>query len=271
MSKKSLLFGLILAFVLILAIGPVLAKNQNDDSDEPNLPEEEGSYDVPDRPDLKVRVFVYRAKPAKPNPPAMACNLPDPDSTALVGSAGWHLPSGDWTYILNPNNVPASVGSANLATMANDAFGRWSDATGSTSTVTFSRSSVDTTKTRAGLDSQNIIAWGRINGSALGITYIWYNQTTGLVAEVDTIMNLKFPWGWSDPAGWINPESTCADQNAYDAQSILTHELGHWLGLNDFYTADYQNATMYGYGAKGEIKGTTLSAGDIDGIGVIYP
>ena len=60
--------------------------------------------------------------------------------------------------------------------------------------------------------------------------------------------------------------------NAYDAQEILTHELGHWMGLGDMYdAANYQNATMYGYGSKAEVKKDTLSTGDISGIGVIYP
>ncbi len=270
MSKKFLIIGLIMAFALSLAFSPVLAKNQ-DIQKESALPEQDGIYDVSGRPDLKVRVFVHRVKPGQPKPPLMQCNLPDSDSQATIGRAGWHLPNDDWTYTLNPSSVPSSVGSANLANMAADAFSRWSDATGATPKVNFVKSATNTTKVKASLDGINIITWGRINSSALGITYIWYNRTTGLVTELDTIMSTKYPWSWSNPSLWTSPESTCADQNSYDAQGILTHELGHWLGLNDFYTEDYVNATMYGYGFKGEIKATTLSTGDINGVKAIYP
>ncbi len=267
-----MLIGVVLAFILSLTLNPVWAKNQSNAQDESILPEQEGVYNVPGHPDMKVRVFIHRVKPAFPAPQLMACNLPDPENTTLVGGAGWHLPAGTWTYTLNTTSVPATVGSTNLAIMATDAFSRWSGATStSIPKVTFSKTTANTTTTRAALDGKNIITWGRANGSALAITYIWSYRTTGVVAEVDTIMNTKFPWRWSNPANWTSPETTCADQNSYDAQSILTHELGHWLGLNDFYTSEYQNATMYGYGAKGEIKGTTLSTGDIDGVKVIYP
>ena len=265
-----MLIGLILAFILSLAGSTVWAKNSND-SDESTLPEQEGVYDVPGHPDMKVRVFVHRAKPAPPTPQPPVCYLPDPECTVTIGGAGWHLPAGDWSYTLNLNSVPKTVGSANLETMATDAFNRWSGATGATPKVTFSKTVTNTTVTKAVLDGKNIITWGRANGSALAITYIWSSKITGVVTEVDTIMNTKFTWSWSNPANWTSPATTCAVQNAYDAQGILTHELGHWLGLNDFYTTEYQNATMYGYGAKGEIKATTLSTGDINGIQAIYP
>lgn len=271
MSKRLLLAVLALAFIFSLALNPVWAKNQANHPDDQILPEQDGIYDVPGHPDLKVRVFVHRVKPASPAPALMACNLPDPDCAVTVGGAGWHLPAGTWTYTLNTASVPSSVGSGNLNIMAADAFSRWSGATGVTPKVIFSKTAADTTVTRAVLDGKNIITWGKASASALAITYIWSNRTTGAVTEVDTIMNNKYSWKWSDPAAWLSPATTCADQNAYDAQGILTHELGHWLGLNDFYTAEYQNATMYGYGAKGEIKGTTLSTGDINGIKAVYP
>ena len=76
-------------------------------------------------------------------------------------------------------------------------------------------------------------------------------------------MNKKFTWYWSQ-------DKSCAYQNVYDAQDILTHELGHTFGLDDMYTNDYANHTMYGYGSKGEVKKDTLTIGDAQSVKILY-
>lgn len=268
MSKKFIAAYLVASVIALgLLLNPALAKsNDSDDSTDQTIPEKNGTYNVPGRPDLKVRVFVHnpKVKPEiKPTPsPSLICDLNDPESANVVSPTSWHLPA-SWAYNLNPSSVPVSVGSANLAIIAADAFSRWSNASGSK--VSLTRGS-DTTAGKATFDRKNIIAWGRTSATALGITYIWYYPSTGLVAEVDTIMNKKFPWSWTS----YSAQNRCADQNSYDAQNILTHELGHWMGLDDEYATDYQDNTMYGYGAKGEIKKDTLTSGDISGISMIY-
>ena len=56
-----------------------------------------------------------------------------------------------------------------------------------------------------------------------------------------------------------------------NAENILNHELGHWLGLEDQYdAANFQYATMYGYGSKGEVLKNTLTDGDNTGAFSIY-
>ena len=92
--------------------------------------------------------------------------------------------------------------------------------------------------------------------------------------ELDTIMNNKFKWAWSDPATWASQpgyiSGTCAYQGVYDAQDILTHELGHWYGLDDEYATNYLYNTMFGYGYTGQTNADTLTTGDIAGIKSIY-
>ena len=261
-KKFVLILSLILVVVLGLSLAPVFAKNPNSDADQ-DIPEQDGIYNVSGHPEMKVRVFVHKAKPEPSPSPLLVCGLTDPNSNALVDPAGWHLPSGAWKYQLNPGSAPSSVGSVNLAVMAKDAFGRWSSV--SSNKVSFSQGP-NTSANRATYDGKNIIAWGRASASALAVTYIWYYPSTGLVAEVDTIMNSKFPWSWTP----YDAKNLCADANSYDAQDILTHELGHWLGLNDEYTSSYANNTMYGYGSKAEVKKDTLTNGDIAGIKTIY-
>lgn len=275
MYKKLVATFFIFAFVLGLSSNLVLAKKSDEKKDH-EIPEIEGTYDVPGRPDMKVRVFVHnpKGKPPKPSPspssspsptptpPSSGCVVDDPPSEAKVDPAGWHLP-GTWTYSLNPGSVPSSVGSSsNLEKMATDAFSRWSAAIGGK--VNFVQG-LPTTSSRQAYDGKNIIAWGRAPGTALAITYTWYYTSNNQVAEVDTIMNQKFPWSWV-----AYSDDVCVNPDTYDAQDILTHELGHWVGLDDMYTADHQNATMYGYGAKGEIKKDTLTNGDIAGTAAIH-
>ena len=270
--KKALIITILLVAALFLSVALVQAKpdnsNQGGNNDsEYTIPEQNGTYSVPDHPNLKVRVFVHNPKvkpepPTKPSVSSLVCNF-DPPSAAVVDLAGWHLPTGSWTYRLNNSSVPSSVGSDNLSTFAQLAFGTWSGA--SDSKVTFVEGS-PTTVMRAKYDGQNIVSWGRTSGSALAVTYTWYYPSTGLVAETDTIMNQKFPWSWTNQTVSLN----CAGANSYDAQDILTHELGHWMGLDDEYTSTYVDNTMYGYGSKGEVKKDTLTAGDIAGISNIY-
>lgn len=243
-----------------------------------NLPETAGVYDVAGKPDLKLRVFVHHgkadktdaAKPAKPQPatPALVCQPVvsiDPDSAAVAAPAGWRLPS-SWTYRVNTASVPSTVGAAGASALIANGYGVWSGAV--SGKVVFSRGT-DTTMTAAKRDGQNIVAWGRASSSALAVTYTWYNQTTGLAVEIDTIFNKSFKWYWSDPSLWPSGEQ-CAYQGAYDAQDIFTHELGHTVGLDDHYTADYANNTMYGYGSTGETKKNTLTTGDILGASALY-
>ncbi len=237
---------------------PVYAR-EDVGSNDSGIPEVDGDYRDPHDARVRVRVFVHKAK-TDTALGLTACD--DPDSTTTVGWAGWKLPAGNWTYRLNPSSVPSSVGASNLAIMADSGFNAWEAAQNKVNFV----AGPATTKTRSSYDGQNIIAWGRTSGSALGVTYVRYYTATRLVVDVDTIMNKKFAWSWNGGLA-----STCGDPNTYDAQNILTHEQGHWLGLDDFYTADFVNNTMYGYGSKGETKKITLTSGDIAGAAAIYP
>jgi hypothetical protein len=272
---KKIISIVILATVLFSGISFVQAKKDQPEGSkiidlQDAVPEEDGVYDVPGHPGLKVKVFVYKAKKRKPTPPLPPattepeCGLQDGNSNAAIGWAGWKLPS-TWNYRLNTSSVPASVGSENLGDIAKRAFDVWSTASG----VIFNMTGA-TSINRARYDGQNIITWGRTSGSALGVTYTMYYPSSGEVVEVDTIMNQKFPWNWVDQQNLPEGKSNCAYMDSYDAQDILTHELGHWMGLNDHYTSDYVNNTMYGFGSKGEMKKNTLTAGDIAGIANIY-
>lgn len=269
MLKRIFIICSVLVLAVAFSSSPALARKGNDGAKikhfAPVFEEavENGEYEVEGQPDLKVKVFVHKEK-AKPGggSPILVCGE-DLNSYAITGPASWRLPS-SIVYTLNLSSVPSSVGSGNLASIADKSFTAWTGSFASGSPVSIIKSSLNTTVTRAVRDGKNIVAWGNASASALGVTYIWYNTITKVAVEVDTIMNKKFAWTWNGGA------NMCADSNTYDAQNIMTHEFGHWFGLNDHYTLDYVNNTMYGYGSKGEVKKDTLTSGDIVGVRVVY-
>ena len=250
-KKQALLFSLAAALAMAFFSGGVFAQSEN-----ANIPERNGDYSVPGRSDVRVRVFVHEPKERPTLASAAVCE--DPSSDAIVGAAGWKLPLGNFKYKINSSSVPSSVGGANLATIASNSFGKWTEAITPASSSPNLVSAGETSKTQKAFDFENIIAWGRTSGSALGVTYVWYYTTSKLVADVDTIMNKKFPW------------SLACTTDSYNAEDILIHELGHWFGLKDEYGSAFVHNTMFGYGSKAEIKKTTLANGDKVGVDAIY-
>lgn len=272
MKRKYILTGLSSLLIFCLSFFPLFVENAKAENSK-DLPEQEGEYDVPGHPKLKLRVFVYRPEkphsPGKPLPtptptPAEVCQA-DSASDNQGGLTGWRLKEGATTYRLNLGSVPSSVGGTNLITIAARSFNAWQSTTDLASSIYFSEGS-PTSISKASFDGQNIITWGRASGSALAVTYTWYNRETREVIENDTIMNLKFPWAWFNNTD----TNLCAYSGYYDAQNILTHELGHWVGLNDEYTEPFVHNTMYGYGSKNEVKKNTLTQGDIQATNAIY-
>src|SRR3989338_4745568 len=270
----SIFISFLLFLFVFINYYPVSAKNEN----KPELsyipPEVEGTYDVPGRPNMKVRVFIHKAKDnnngkpvraGKPTPtptsvPSPVCELDDPESSVVDGLTGWHLPV-SWEYNLNIGSVPGSIGSEDFPVIVDNSVSAWTEAINNNVSV---NRGTDTSKSRAQFDGINIVTWGRTSGSALGVAYTWYYTDTGQVAEVDTILNKSYPWSWTG-----NP--VCAYPDSYDAQNILTHEVGHWFGTDDMYSPEFQHNTMFCYGSPQEAKKDTLTQGDKNSVNSIYP
>jgi len=105
-------------------------------------------------------------------------------------------------------------------------------------------------------DGYNVVSWGGYQAGIIAVTYIWYSGSQ--IIETDCRMNTYYKWSLSGEAGKM------------DVQNIMTHELGHWCGLDDLYDdVDYW-LTMYGYGNFGETYKRTLGLGDINGLEAVY-
>ncbi len=109
-------------------------------------------------------------------------------------------------------------------------------------------------------DGRNEFVFGNFpQSSAIAITVIWYSKRTKEIIEFDTLFNDYYEWG-----------NATINSSLMDLQNIATHEIGHGLGLNDLYSINCYNETMYGYSDYGEVKKRSLENGDIAGLQRMY-
>ena len=115
-----------------------------------------------------------------------------------------------------------------------------------------------TTSATAGVrDGNNVVDWGSYsNNGVIAVTMIW--SIGNRIVETDLRMNTHYIW------------SLTAEKEKMDIQSILTHEFGHWAGLNDLYKNKDYWLTMYGYADYGQDWKQTLGLGDINGLIAVY-
>ncbi len=106
--------------------------------------------------------------------------------------------------------------------------------------------------------------WGdrEYDPAAFAVTTVWHRRSTGEVLDVDMEINeRRGPYGICPPEG-------CLDTRTVDLENVVTHELGHYLGLAHSSEPD---ATMYASALAGETIKRDLTADDVAGICAVYP
>ncbi len=93
--------------------------------------------------------------------------------------------------------------------------------------------------------------------NTLAKTTVTYDTETGEILDADIEMNHAY-----------NELTTSDDDVAYDLQSILTHEIGHFVGLD--HTLDFIATMNAGY-QEGTTELRTLEDDDIAGLCAAYP
>ncbi|HXN34368.1 MAG TPA: matrixin family metalloprotease [Polyangiaceae bacterium] len=94
--------------------------------------------------------------------------------------------------------------------------------------------------------------------NTLGLTTVTFDARSGEIYDADTEINGTVPLGVSDPVA----------SDSYDLASIITHEMGHFLGLA--HSAD-RSATMYAQYVAGSTSMRSLTGDDSAGVCSIYP
>ena len=109
-------------------------------------------------------------------------------------------------------------------------------------------------------DNKNVIRWekGEWKWSPFDVAKtVWRaSAKTGCIKEADIILNAKsYCWGV------VSPKKKYL--KCYDVQNVLTHEVGHFFGLDHSKKGE---ATMYPHTPKGETIKRTLDQDDLNGI-----
>ena len=113
-----------------------------------------------------------------------------------------------------------------------------------------------------GRDGMNIISFADesmlLGSSVVAATYSFFRSDSGSIVsdEADIILNPAFQY------------STSGEANKFDLQGVLTHEIGHLLGLDH---AALLSSVMEPFGSVSQLDQRTLSYDDIAGISEIYP
>jgi hypothetical protein len=109
---------------------------------------------------------------------------------------------------------------------------------------------------------------------AFAVTVVWHNTTTGEVLDADMMINDQMTT--RDSAG--GPYADCPDTGCprgtltapgpADLRNIVTHEIGHFIGIGH---SDVVEATMFASGGRESVDKRTLAQDDIDAVCDIYP
>ena len=252
------LIGLCCAIGMLFVASVSLAQSQR----RGNVSVDEDPLEDKLPPGIKVRAFIHRPRVVEPNHLGQ-CTTTTNDNAPTFGLTGWQLPAGGVTWKLSGATIPGNIGSSAARSAISNAFAAWHAI--DTQKIFIDGGSTNAKTTR--FDGTNAILWKRLNASTIGVTYVWYYTATGIVAEVDTAFNSRYPWAIFD----LNAGECQPSPDAYDLQNIATHEFGHWIGLEDLYGDGDKDLTMYGFGAGGELKKQSLGQGDIDGATTAAP
>jgi hypothetical protein len=112
-------------------------------------------------------------------------------------------------------------------------------------------------------DGTNVVTWDKFDSDIIAMAGICTDKTGKIVRDADLALNVTYHWE--------NINGTPSTRHSIDIRSIVTHELGHWLGLLDLYSPQDVHQTMSGYAGYGETNKRTPALGDIMGIQKLFP
>jgi hypothetical protein len=140
---------------------------------------------------------------------------------------------------------------------------------------------------KAAVDGQNTVLFAREGyapaGAALAVTLVNYDEQSGEIIDTDIVVNGEYDFAVL-PEGAVDPEAipvlvegsavvTSSEQGhnvehgVFDLVHVLSHEMGHALGLGDMAEA---GEVMYAYSTPGDAAYRVPAGDDLAGVDAIY-
>jgi hypothetical protein len=113
-----------------------------------------------------------------------------------------------------------------------------------------------------GLDGLNLVSFSDdtapLGSSTVAATFSFFSRSGNslITTEADIVFNSAFEF------------STSGETNKFDLQSVMTHEIGHLLGLDH---SGLISSVMVPFASRSQIDQRTLTWDDIAGVSEIYP
>jgi len=139
---------------------------------------------------------------------------------------------------------------------------------------------------KPGLDGQNSVIFVPKGfapaGNALAVTVTSFDESSGAIVDTDIVVNGVHPFAVLDPqerpargdSTFSNEGSSTTDgdvsgaASAYDLVHVLSHEVGHTLGLAD--VQQTESSLMYAYSSRGDASVRRPSPDDVSGVEALY-
>lgn len=103
--------------------------------------------------------------------------------------------------------------------------------------------------------------------NAFAVTIVWHDTSNGRILDADMMINEGLgPYDRCPQEGCA--PGTQSNPGPVDLQSIVTHEVGHFIGIGH---SNVDNATMFPSSARMDISKRSLAQDDIDAVCTIYP
>lgn len=155
-----------------------------------------------------------------------------------------------WYY--NPAGQPANLQTQDVVTAIQTAAARWAGLCDLTFTYLGTTSAVPNVRSTSGtLDRANVIGWGALTDEMArygAYTKWWYNGSH-LLIDADVVINTAYSW------------------TLQDVEAIMTHELGHFIGLNH---SNVQASVMFASPYNSYSYQRTLRGDDADACAALY-
>ena len=172
-------------------------------------------------------------------------------------SLAWDLSDLPIKYWANVDDPESREAAAKVRSIVR-AFESWEIA--SSSLVSFRYAGLTSSDTVA-FDGVNLVTWVE-NGwtykaETIAYTTLWVTST-GRILDADIELNGEF-FDWS----------ASADNGELDIQNVLTHEVGHFIGIG--HSVETTDSTMFPIISRGEVRKRLVKPDDLDAAVFLYP